>query len=1048
MRILKWGVKNPVTINLIMTIILILGVGATFKIKREMFPHFSLDIIKITVVIEDGSTPDQIDRNVVQPLLAAIKNVDGIKEIRSSAKENFASLHVEISKGFDPHSVKQEIKDEIDGIENFPEKALDPKIIFIEHFEEAIRLAIFGKNVNDIDLRHTAEFVKRDLQNKGIVSQAEIFAPRPFEISIYLPTLMLQSKNLSIQEVAEQIKANSFESQTGEIRTETHNITLKSEARKTDAKSLGAIPIKFPNGEFILLKDLTGPEGIQDSFSENAIIQEYNGNRAVLVTIKKTMNDDIIDLCDKVRKYAQEATLPDGIEMQAIHDLSFFVKDRLNLIIKNGLIGLILVLFVLSLFLEWQTAFWTAMGISFSLIGALGFLYMGGGSINMISLFAFLMTMGIIVDDAIVIGEGYFHQKEKKTSKNPAILTLKEVACPVVAMMGTTIVAFIPLLFISGTMGKFIFILPVVVIIALALSLFEALFILPAHLSHHCGEKTTSFMLVVSYIMRPFLFISKRLQPSVNKFLHRFNENILHPAVRLSVCHRYSTAIIFLGILIFLFGLIPAKIVKTSIFPDADADYHVAELTFDIGAPIEETEKAMRSVINALLKTGRQQEKDNGINPIHEYFFQVGVKGSHHALIVLELLSQDQGRKISGQDFLDIWRNNVPPLDNIASLEFSSAKAGPRGKPIEIIFSSEDEESLERAEKDALKYLSSIEGVVDINSSDLPGAETLRFKLKEEFNNLPLSEINLANAIAQIYQGIKIDTFYRKENEVKIYVRARPEERKKLAQIKRLKLSNNLTLEQATDSTLTRNAGEIKRVNSHRAIIVHANVNAGSHINAAEIRKQIEKEFLSPIVQKYANLNWSYSGEAKDGMEAFHSMLMGYIPALLTIYLILASLFRSYTQPIIIMLAIPFSFAGAIMGHFLMGLPISLLSLFGIVGLSGIAVNDSLVLIDCINVSLKKEKTLMEALLYASSRRLRPILLTSLTTIAGMAPILLETSFQAQILIPMVASIVFGLIATTFMIPILIPVGYVILEDILKIFSYIQSCLFSSQKNL
>jgi hydrophobic/amphiphilic exporter-1 (mainly G- bacteria), HAE1 family len=1042
MRIFKWGINNPVTVNLIMIIILFLGFASAFEIKKEMFPQFSVDLIEITVVMEDGSTPDQVDRNIVQLIIPNIQNVDGIKEIRSTATDLAAKIHVEVASGYDTNIVKQDIKDEIDRIRHFPEKALDPQIIVMEMLHQAIELAIYGKGISDLKLREAAEFVKRDLQNKGVASKVEMFAPRPFEITVTLPTAILQGKNLNIDTVAKQIQQNSFEATAGEVRTSSQNIILKGEGRKTQVENLGNIPIKFALGEFILLKDLAGPGGIRDNFSEDLIIQEFNGNRAVLITVNKTTQDDIIDLCDRVKKYSEEVVLPTGIHIHPLHDMSVFVKDRLSLIIKNGCLGLILIIVALALFLDWQTAFWTTMGIGFSLVGALGFLFLGGESINMISLFAFLMTMGIIVDDAIVIGEGYFQKRQEGLSpKDSALEALNEVAKPVTAMMCTTIIAFIPLLYISGMMGKFIHVMPIVVITALLLSLFEALFILPVHLAHHCSSQPTAFMKVISYLLRPIIFLSEKYQPKIEASLSKFTQNHLIKIIDLSVKNRYASAVIFLAGLIFLFGLIPAGIVKTSMFPQVDSDFHKVVLNFNRGTSIKTTEEGMRSIIAALEETGIFFEKESGVNPLQEYFMEIGAQGSHRGYLVVELKSVGIGRVTSGQVFLDKWRNSVPRIPNVASLDFGAAKGGPNSKAIEILLSSDDSQALSKAEKDTMSYLSSIPNVVDINTSNLPGAQTVEVKLKDEIDNLPISEADLLATLSRTYQGVIVDTFYREENEVNIYVKAKADERSTLLQMKNLYLDNGMTVGQVAIPIKKRDPGQIKRVNSNRTTTVFANVDLSSNANKVEIREQIEEEFLDTFYQRHPEVHWSYSGEAKEGTETFDSMLKSFIPAILTIYLILATVFRSYLQPLIIMAAIPFSFVGAVLGHLFMGIPLNLLSIFGIVGLAGIAVNDSLVLIDCINKQIQKGLSLEEALRCGVERRVRPILLTSLTTIASMSPVLFETSFQAQFLIPMVTSIVFGIATTTVLILILIPVGFAILSDFLQLGDKVSSRL-------
>ncbi len=1031
MRLIQWGLRNPVSINLIMVLILLMGIGAAFKIKRKMFPTFSSDLVQVRVVMEEGSTPDQVDRNIVQLILPKIDAVNGVKEIRSTASEKSANLLVEIEKGYDPKVVKQEIKDEIDTIRDFPEKALDPQVTFLHQFEKAIRLAVYGKHATKAELRTAADRIKKEIQDLGIASQVELYAPQPLEISISIALETLQAKGISIEEIASQIKSYNLELQAGKIRTPNKNITIKGSARKTDKEALGNIPIRFANGEFILLKDLAGTNGIEDGFSEEKTLLKYNDKNAVILSVNNSTNDDIIDLCNRVREYSEQLSLPAGIEVHPLHDISIFVKERLNLIIKNGVMGLFLVIIVLSLFLEWQTALWTTIGITFSLIGALAFLYVGGESLNMISLFAFLMTMGIIVDDAIVIGESFFHKRQKgHNSTDAAHLALDEVYSPVIAMMSSTIIAFIPLLFVSGIIGKFIFVLPIVVITALSLSLFEALFILPVHLAHHSGDKITPFMRYVELCLRPLFFLTNLCKPFMQRVMEKSTDLLTLRAIPYFVHHRYATALTFLALLIFLFGLIPAGIIKTSFFPEIDSDFHTVEIEFERGTPLSMTEKAVGTVVRALLETGESFKEKSGINPINEYFLEIGSEGPHKAKLVVELISYDKGREISGTEFRDHWRRNLPSLRNVTSLQFSSSRGGPGSKPIEIVLSSNNSKALQRAEKATLSYLASVEGVVDIRSSNVSGAPTLQIKLKDSLNNDPINEASLITRIANLYSGIKIDTFYRSDSEVKVYLRGALDDRTSLLQLKNLQLENGMRVGQVANIQMIKEAGEIKRINNQRTLQLYANIDLSSGANAVDLRKQIENEFLNNELKKTEpEVHWSHSGEAKEGSETSSSMIRGYIPALMAIYLILATIFGSYLQPLIIMVAIPFSFVGALIGHIIMDIPFSLMSTFGIVGLTGIAVNDSLVLIDKINTTIRGGSSLESAVIEATRRRFRPILLTSLTTMVSMSPVLFETSFQAQFLIPMVTSIVFGIGIATILILVLIPVGYTILND-------------------
>ncbi|MCB1135981.1 MAG: efflux RND transporter permease subunit, partial [Chlamydiia bacterium] len=390
----------------------------------------------------------------------------------------------------------------------------------LKHFERAINVAVFGEHVEPKELRKIAELIKNEMKALGVVSRAEIVSAPPMEIAVRIPRETLQAKNLTIESVAATIRSYDIELSAGVIRTAYNNILIKGEGRKTSVEELGRIPIRFPNGEFLTLKELAGPGGIADGFIEDPIIVEYSAHPAVIIQVEKGENEDLIDLCDRVKAYIQKRELPYGLRMEAFRDLSQLVKDRLSLILKNGAAGLVLVLLTLALFLEWRIAFWVATGIAFSLIGSLALLYAIGGTINMMTLFGFLMTTGIVVDDAIVVGENFFnHKLEGMAGEEAAERSMAEVGAPVLAMVSTTLTAFVPLLFVEGLMGDFVRMIPQVVLCALTLSLFEALFILPSHLAHHSSKAPSGLLSLISILFYPLIYLSRHLQPGINDAL-------------------------------------------------------------------------------------------------------------------------------------------------------------------------------------------------------------------------------------------------------------------------------------------------------------------------------------------------------------------------------------------------------------------------------------------------------------------------------------------------------------------------------------------------
>ena len=1041
MKLSNWAIKNPVPINLITVILLLLGIASTFYLKREMFPPFEMDIIEVSVEMETSSTPEQVDKNINQILQSHIQPIDGVKEIKSTANSRVARLIIELYKGYNKNEVKTEIEDEIDTIRTLPTNALEPNVRVLKSFEEVISIAVMGKDKTNLELRKFAEKIKAEMREKNIVSQVKILSPRPLEISVMLPIENLLAKKLSLEKIANQIKNYSIETSGGVLQAPFANISIKSEARKTTKETLEQTPFHFPNGELQFLKQLTydpTSNNIINGFSEEKSIVQFLDKDTTILVVERSQEEDIIYLTQKVKDYIKQIKIPQGFEIQYFNDTSEYVQGRLQLILKNGAQGLCLVLLVLALFLEWKTAFWVALGILFSLIGSLPIMLLLDQSINMLSLFAFLIAIGIIVDDAIVIGEEFFSLKSEGLSpKEAAKQTVKNMQAPVLAMMFTTIVAFTPLLFVSGMMGKFLKVIPSTVIIALVLSLLESLFILPSHLAHHSTDKHSFLMKALSKLLWPIIFISNRYQQTTVKYLNLFSKLYIEKLVRFCIKNYCSVPLFCLALCIFICGWIPAGIVKTSLFPELDSENLDASIEFKQGTPFSEVKKGCETVLASLKQTGLEYKKINGQNPIANHYFTIARTNPYVGTISTRLYSVDEGREVPSKNFLEAWRTNTPYIKNLRNSSFGSTRGGPQAKPIEIELSSSSDLELKKAESSLLNYLNTVAGVVSTTSDNPPGPLTLEAHLKPEYLNVAISELEVISTISNAYRGIKIDTFYRDENEVKIWVKAALKDRESLHQLKNLRLKNGMTIGQIAKLSLKREPSTIKRVNGALTTTISADINKSLNVNAVEVRSKIQNDFLDSLLKKFPEISWRHSGESKEGSDSIRSLFYTYIPALLIIYLILSTIYGSYIQPIVIMLIIPFAFIGAVIGHFIMGLPLNLMSFFGIVALTGVAVNDALVLVSSINKEKQKTENIEEALVLASKRRFRPILLTSITTVAGLISILFETSLQAQFLIPLVTSLVFGIIFTTIMTFIVIPSGYVFFERLIIFFTKI-----------
>ncbi len=1034
--LVRWALKNPVTINLVMMIVMVLGFMSAGNLRREAFPETPRSQISVYISLLKSSSPDQVDRNIVQVIYPAIRGVRGIKEITSFASANYANFTIEVEEGSDIETIRREVNEDIEGIYNLPEDAERPSVKIIKSYEHPIWITVAGATASSAELTLAAEAFKTQLLNNGIISKGFI-VPYPYpELTIYVPKDILIAKGLSLSSLAQQIKSYDLEIGLGRIKGKDGKWLIKGSSRKKSLNDLGTIPIHFPNGETLPLVEVVGYDNLHEgSVKDEEPIFLANGKTAVIIGIERGEKEDTITLCNEVREAIKTFKMPAGIHLDTLGDFSTYIQDRLDLVIKNGVMGLILVLIILSLFLEWRIAFWAASGIAFSLIGSFAIMDLCGSTINMISLFAFLITLGIIVDDAIVIGEAFHYRFKKEGNAKDAIVhAVADIKWPVIAMMTTTAITFVPLFFLSGQIGRMMAVMPVVVIAALGLSLFESIVILPVHLAHHCADKKTFFMRALYFCFYPLIRGSMILQPKVNHLLDTFSECILKPILAFCIHHRYSVIIFCIAIASILGALIPGGIVKRALFPDPAQDWENVFLELKERSTIPELHDATKLVLKALEEANEHFEKIDGVKPIKSYFADIGDRYSYKSHVFVNFIRETEGRDVSAQKFSDYWRTQIPEIKDLVALKFQSEGSNTHSKPVEVTLTSSSDALLEKGEALIKKAIARIKGAVDIETSTRSQSTEIEVSLKDAYKHLSFSESDLAYFINSTYQGSKVDTFFQNERAVEVYVRSPREERQDLYRLGELQTPSGLYVGQIANLTERQAASEIIRNNGRRSITIGANVNSLSNVTAAEIRDELESGALQTLSTRLPGLDWEFTGEAKEGAKAINSILMTYIPALLAIYLILATVFRSYLQPLLIMTAIPFGFAGAIFGHWVMDIPFNLLSALGMAALTGIAVNDSLVLIDCINKTLKDETfSFTEALICATRRRLRPILLTTLTTLIGMAPVLFESSYQAQYLIPMITSLVFGLGLSTILIIFLVPAGFAVIADLFRL---------------
>ncbi|MBN4067066.1 efflux RND transporter permease subunit [Simkania negevensis] len=1032
-RWIAWLFRHPVTVNLIMFTVIVLGVISGMSQQRALIPEIAISEIEITVPMQRAASAGQVDRGVIQVLQPGIQYIDGIKEIRSTAYDSYAKMVVKVDEAFDIDKVKDDIQNAIEErLYKLPRDAERPSVVIAKASHEAIWLSVYGKGVARWELRKAANFVKSDLFNKGIASRIQLIGGESYELTLSFSPEQLHAKGVTVESLAAAIRAYDLEVEAGSVQSGYGHLRIKSTERKRSVQEFAAIPIRFADGEYQTLAELVGYENINNGFVEEGPLSYYNGMPAVLLMISGSEKEDIVNVCSAVKRYVQEMSpFADSIHMAATFDLSVLVEERINLIMRNALQGIVLIVIILTLFLEWEVALWAVMGMAFSIIGTFVVMRFTGDSLNMISLFGLLVTTGIIVDDAIVISEGFHANRTKgMPPKEAAAKALEELGWPVVAMVLTTVIAFFPLFFVVGTMGKVIRVMPLVVISALLFSLFESVVILPVHLAYSSGEDKKGLVRVIDLILSPFSRWFRKLNRMCNRLLELVYTFFILPTVTFCIRHRYAAIVAFVAVAVFVLGFIPAGIIKTSIFPRLDSIYYRAVVEFQEGTPREVIEDAVKNLETGLTAAAGHYRSADGITPVKDFFVLVNRnKGD----LFVELLEAGAGRKVSGQQFVDSWRAMTPSIPNVLSLSFEDLTRGGEAAAIEVHLVSHDLLMLKEAKESFVQYLRQVKGVVDLSTSDKQGALSVRVKVKDGYRNTPVTEEMLFSTLSQTYFGAKIDAFYRDEDEVAVYLRAIHQDRTSLSQLEQLHLVNGMTVGQVADISVEYDPAEIVRVNGERSIVVTADVDDSVGVTDTEVLALIEREFLSQVSDNYPGVFWAFSGKKKEGDDAMSSMMHAYIPAIFALYLVLATMFRSYTQPLMILMSLPFSFIGVLIGHLIMGMQFSLMSVFGVVALTGIAVNDSIVLVDCINRIIREENASWnDALIQAVQRRLRPIFLTTVTTACGLAPVLFDLSFQAQFLKPMVASIVFGVVVSTLFILILIPAIYSILADLVQ----------------
>lgn len=1017
---LSWMTYHPVAANLIMLAFILGGLMFMKNMKQEVFPDFVTDSISISVSYT-GADPEEIERSILLVIEDSISGLEGIDEISSSALEGSGRVIVDALTDADIYLLAQEIQQEIDRITTFPEDAEEPSIKVIASKRKTVSLVLYGETEEAV-LHDLAENFREQLLQDKNISQVELDGVRPLEISIEISQEQLRRYHLTFNDIAQRIRLASLDLPGGNIKTDAGEILIRMQARKNTGLDFAKIPIiTTASGSQVLLGDIAE---INDGYEETDYSANYNGLPAIMVNVYRVGDQAPIGIVDTVKQQIElsKTNLPQGIHVEIRYDASKSYEERVDLLLRNSALGLTLVFITLALFLEIRLAFWVMMGIPIAFLGSFLFLPTLGVSLNMISLFAFIIALGIVVDDAIIIGEHVYHfRQEGHTPMQAAIMGVKEMATPVTFSILTNIATFMPLFFMPGQMGKIFVVIPTVVILVFILSLSESLFILPNHLGHLKHKQRTGLQL---------WFYTKQ-----QNFSHSFRLWVAHRyggLLDITLHYRYLTLTVAFSLLAIMLSYAASGRMGLSLFPKTEPDFAQATLTLPYGSPVEKTQAAVDHLV-ASAKKSANSIKDGDLL-IRGIFAEIAKGGSHKAVIRTYLAAPDIRENIISTDgFTNLWRQSSGEIAGIDSLIFESDSGGPgSGSAITVELTHRNIDVLEKASQELANALHEYPIAQDISNGMSLGKRQFDFSLLPEGESLGLSALGVAQQVRNAFYGAEVLRQQRGRNEIKVMLRLPENERNSAQDMRDFLIKTNAStyvpLMEVVKVEKGRAFTEIKRRNGRRNVQVTANVNPKSQ--SIRIINALKDNNLPALVEKYPGLQFSFEGSQAHISKSLGSLKLSFVFAVLAIYAMLAIPFKSYSLPIIVIVSIPFGVIGALIGHILMGLSLSILSMLGIVALSGIVVNDALVLIShAVHLEQKGGLSAHKIIKSAGIQRFRPIILTTLTTFFGLAPMILETSRQARILIPMAASIGFGILFASLITLVLIPSLYLVIDD-------------------
>lgn len=1022
-NIIAWFAHNSVAANLLMLCLIFGGLVTAFTITKEIQPQIETNYVTVTVPYR-GGTPRDVEQGVLIKIEEAIQDLEGIREMVSTGREGSGSVQIEVHPDYDVLEVLDEIKTRVDSISTFPAETERPVYQRNTWTQEVIWVSVFG-DVDERTLKEAAREIRDEIIALPDVTRAELVGTRAYEIGIEVREETLRSYDLTLGEVAQAIRESSLDLPGGRIETAGGDVLVRTIGQAYVGRDFEDIVVRTnPDGSRVLVRDIAT---IRDGFVERERYARHNGQSATAIRILSVGEQNALAVSEAVRDYIAEKQneLPAGLSVDWWADISYYLKGRMEMMGKNLVAGAILVFLILALFLRLKLAFWVMVGLLIAFLGALWMLPAVGVTINLISLFGFLVVLGIVVDDAIVMGESaYTEIRDKGHSVDNVVNGVYKVAIPATFGVLTTIAAFLPILMISGISGQFFAAIGWVVVLCLFMSLVESKLILPAHLAHMRVKKFEPDT------NNRFIRFQRRFSDGLFTFVDRF----YLPWLGMLLRNRYLSLAAFISILILSLGLIVSGVMRVVFFPDFAGDFMQVDLEMNEGTPAYVTHANMDYLAEQLKATDERLQAEYGLDePIVRTAF--AWSGSDTSGGMLVELTRIEDSPVTINELQREWREAVGQIPGARGLRIGNAGGGPGGGGPDLSFQlvGNNLDQLEAAAAELERRVSAYEGTYDVRNSFEGGLKELQLDIRPEAEVLGLSQRDLARQVRQAFFGEEVQRIQRGQDDVRVMVRYPRAQRTSEGYLEAMRIrtpdGSEVPFGTVADVEVGNSPSVIRRFDRQRSISVTARVDKDV-AEPGRITAELRETHLPEILSGYPSVNYRVAGATRSQQEVARDLLLGTAFALFLIYALIAIPLKSYLQPLLIMSVIPFGMIGAVVGHWMLGIPISMLSLFGIIALAGVVVNDSLILVDFVNRHRRAGETRIDAAVKAARARFRPIVLTSATTFLGLAPIVFfETSLQAQIVIPMATSLAFGIVFATVITLGLIPILYLIGDD-------------------